>query len=321
MLCGLELPTHPDLLRGLEGNEDAGVFRISENQAFVQTVDVLTPMIDDPFAFGRIAAANALSDVYAMGARPITALNIVCFPAKQLGVETLGAIIEGGLDAIKEAGAVLLGGHSVENEQPIYGLAVTGLVDPRALMTNDGLTPGQRIVLTKAVGTGFIANALKTGKAPENSIDAMVASMSRLNGRAAELAAAAGVMAASDVTGFGLVGHLVEMARASRCRIRLHTDAVPFLVGAVELAAAGPLAGGSLANFEFFETWTTSDDAVAPPAVSMVFDAQTSGGLLLGADADVAERLASDLHDEDGVSAVVAEVVSSDPEGAVEIAR
>lgn len=278
-------------------------------------------MVDDPFVFGRVAAANALSDVYAMGGRPVTVLNIVCFPAKELGVEILRRILEGGLDATKEAGAVLAGGHSVENEQPIFGLSVTGLVDPRAMMTNDGLLPGQSIVLTKPIGTGFISNALKTGKLPDGVVEAMVESMSRLNKRAAELAVAAKVRAAADVTGFGLVGHLVEMARASGCRIRLHADKVPHLHGALELANKGPLAGGSKDNFDFYRPWTELDESLDSAVAALAFDAQTSGGLLLAAEPEIASRLTSELNSSGEVAAVVAEVVADDSEGIVEVTQ
>lgn len=314
-LCGLDLPTDPRLIRGLEGNEDAGVYLIAEGVALVQTVDVLTPIVDDPFTFGRIAAVNALSDVYAMGGTPITAMNIVAFPTKKLGADMLRAVIEGGLSAIREAGAVLVGGHSIKDEEPKYGLAVTGVVDPAVLMTNDALEPGQHLVLTKAVGTGVISSASKAGAASPEAVEAAVASMVRLNREAAELAREAGVRAATDVTGFGLAGHLLEMARASRCEVELRAGAVPLLPEALEHAAAGRFPGGSRANREHFATWSTVEPDVDAALAGLMFDAQTSGGLLIAAAPEVAAALARRLRDAGHPAAVVGAVLAKHEPG------
>lgn len=307
------------MIRGLEGSEDAGVFVISEDTALVQTVDVLTPIVDDPFLFGQIAAVNAFSDVYAMGGTPLTAMNIVCFPVQQLGVESLRRVIEGGLEVIREAGAVLIGGHSLKAEEPKYGLAITGTVDPRRMMTNDALKTGDRIVLTKPIGTGVISSASKQGLASVECVEAMVDSMSTLNREASARAMAAEIRAASDVTGFGLAGHLVEMARASRCHLVLRSSAVPLLPSAREHAEAGRFPGGSRANQKFFSAWTSVDNGVREPIVGLMFDAQTSGGLILGAEESVAHQLVEELRHEGHDAAVVGEVVDDDESGAVRI--
>jgi selenide,water dikinase len=291
------------------------VYLLDGGVALVQTVDLLTPIVDDPWLFGRIAAVNALSDVYAMGGRPITALNIVCFPVAALGVEALRRVVEGGLSAIVEAGAVLVGGHSIKDEEPKYGLAVTGLVDPARMTTNDGLRPGDALVLTKPIGTGVISGANKSGLASAASVDAMVAQMSRLNDRAAALAAAAGVRAATDVTGFGLGGHLLEMARASRCVVRLEAGRVPLLPGAADHAAAGRFPGGSKANRAHFAAWTEVDAALADALVGLVFDAQTSGGLLLGVAPAEVDTLVAGLTASGHEAAVVGEALAAHAEG------
>ena len=314
-MCGLELPADPRLLRGLEGSEDAGVFLLDDDRALVQTVDVLTPIVDDPFTFGRIAAVNALSDVYAMGGRPLTALNIVAFPIKDLGVPVLRRIIEGGISALKEAGAVLVGGHSIKDEEPKYGLAVTGLVDPKRMITNDALRPGQRLLLSKPIGTGVVSTADKRSLATPEQTAAMVASMARLNRQASERAVARGVRAGTDVTGFGLAGHLVEMARASRCAVRLRAPAVPLLPGALEHAEADRFPGGSRANRSFFSRWTKSSADLPEALLGLMFDAQTSGGLLLGVEPADAQALLDDLLETGHTAAVIGEVVGESPDG------
>jgi selenide,water dikinase len=281
----------------------------------VQTVDVLTPIVDDPYTFGRIAAVNALSDVYAMGGSPITAMNIVAFPVKKLGTDVLRAMLEGGLSAIREAGAVLVGGHSIKDEEPKYGLSVTGLIDPAAMMTNDALEPGQHLVLTKAVGTGVISSASKAGAASPGAVAAMVASMVRLNREAATMARDAGVRAATDVTGFGLAGHLLEMARASRCEVELWAGAVPLLPEALEHAAAGRFPGGSRANREHFAAWSVVEPDVDEALAGLMFDAQTSGGLLIAAQPPAAAELARRLRDAGHPAAVVGAAIARHDQG------
>jgi selenide,water dikinase len=274
--------------------DDAGVFRLDERTALVQTVDFFTPVVDDPAAFGAIAAANALSDVYAMGGRPLTALSIAAFPEKDFPPEWAAAIVRGGNEKLQEAGCVLLGGHSVRDPEIKFGYAVTGLVDPAAMLTNAGGRPGDELLLTKPLGTGVIATALKAGRAPEESVAASTRSMATLNRAAAEAAARHGVRCATDITGFGLVGHASIVARESRLTLEIEAAALPLLSGARELAPSFQ-AGGLKANRLQFEPdvdyAVRLDEAVA----ALLYDPQTSGGLLLLVPAAEAAALQADL--------------------------
>ncbi len=319
-LCGMEIPTDPNVLAGIRGSEDAGVYKLTDTTALVQTVDFFTPIVDDPRIFGRVAAANSLSDVYAMGARPLTAMNVVCFPIKKLGIQMLRAILQGGLEIMSEAGVALLGGHSVEDDEPKYGLAVTGLVHPDRIMKNSSLQPGDRLILTKSVGTGVIATALKGGVAAPESVDAMIRSMSFLNRSASEVAVNFDVRACTDVTGFGLAGHLVEMARASSCSLRLDSASVPILADAFEAASMGLIPAGAYANRNFFGAWITLMSTVSLERQDLMFDPQTSGGLVLGIAADKATALQKALIAAGvEVAADIGEVLEHHPEGHVAI--
>jgi len=280
-LCGMEIPFDPNVLVGLRGVDDAGVYRISEDLALVQTIDYFTPIVDDPRTFGQVAAANSLSDVYAMGGRPITAMNVVCFPSKTLGLEPLREILKGGLDTLKEAGVALLGGHSVEDAEPKYGLSVTGIIDPRRILKKDGLGEAHEIILTKPLGTGVISTALKGQMASPEAYEAMVQSMRMLNRAASEAALEAGAAACTDVTGFGLLGHMMEMAMASGVRIVLETERVPILEGALAYAGMGMVHGGTLANRSFFGQRVEGEDLIDPVLLDILYDPQTSGGLLI----------------------------------------
>lgn len=316
----MEIPCDPNVITGVAGSEDAGVYRLDEETALVQTLDFFTPIVDDPRIYGRVAAANALSDVYAMGGRPLTALNVVCFPFKKLGVEVLRNILKGGLDTLREAGVALIGGHSVEDDEPKYGLSVTGLVHPDRIMTNNALNPGDRLILTKALGTGVIATALKAGLASSDAVDGMVRSMCTLNRAASQVAVDFGVRACTDITGFGLVGHLVEMARASRCRIRISSGSVPLLAYAMEAASMGLVPAGTHANRSYSSAWTVMDPSISPETSDLLYDPQTSGGLILGISADRAADLEKALNDA-GVDIVaeIGEVVGPDPEGLLDV--
>jgi selenide, water dikinase len=296
------------------------VYRISDNLAIVQTLDFFTPIVDDPRIFGRAAAANSLSDVYAMGGRPVTAMNIVCFPTRKLGLEILREILEGGLEILREAGTALVGGHSVEDDEPKYGLSVTGLAHPDKIMTNSGLRPGDKLILTKAVGTGVIATAVKGGLASPASIDAMASSMCTLNKTASEVAVSFGAKACTDVTGFGLAGHLVEMARASKCRVSIRSGAVPVLEGSLEAASMGLIPAGAHANRKHFSRWITVGPEVSLDKADLMFDPQTSGGLVIGIPAVQAEELVRMLVLQ-GVAPVaeIGNVTGPDAEGHVEI--
>jgi selenide, water dikinase len=308
------------VLAGIEGSEDAGVYKISEDVALVQTVDFFTPIVDDPRVFGRAAAANSLSDVYAMGGKPITAMNIVCFPIGKLGLETLRHILEGGLETLREAGVSLVGGHSVEDDEPKYGLSVTGLVHPDKIMANSGLRSGDKLILTKAIGTGVIVTALKGGLASSQSVDDMTQALCTLNKKASEVAVSFDVKACTDITGFGLAGHMVEMARASSCRVRIWSEAVPLIEGALDAASMGLIPAGAHSNRAYFSAWVTIDPVVAIERSDLMFDPQTSGGLVLGVRPDRADELLRSLaaHGVEPV-AEIGEVLAYEPGGVVEI--
>jgi selenide,water dikinase len=280
--------TDPDLLVGIGTADDAGVYRIGEGCALVQTTDIITPLVDDPFTFGRIAAANALSDVYAMGGKPVTAMNLAFFPACSLPGAVLQQILAGGAEAIREAGACLVGGHTVEDEQLKYGLSVTGLIDPERIVRNSTLQPGDRLILTKPLGMGIVSTAIKGEMAPPALIEEAVRWMCLLNREAAELMVACEVHAATDVTGFGLIGHAVEMARGAAVTIHLDLAAIPVLSGVQSLIADGMIPAGCYRNREYFANFVISkvstDDALP------LYDPQTSGGLLIGLAPDAADR-------------------------------
>jgi selenide,water dikinase len=273
--------TDPRLLVGTPTGDDAAVFQLTEDLALVQTIDFFTPLVDDPYDFGRIAAANALSDVYAMGGRPITAMNVVAFPLEQLGPDVLAAILRGGLDVVTEAGASLVGGHSIKDDEPKYGLAVTGTVDPGKITSNAGGRPGDVLVLTKPLGVGAIVTAAKRGAAGPELVADAVAVMVELNAKASEAAVAAGVHAMTDVTGFGLLGHLHNIARESGLAAEVDASAVPAIPGVEPLLQdAGAISGGSARNAEYAATFTTFEPTVEAWRARLITDATTSGGLL-----------------------------------------
>lgn len=292
----LPLENDPNLLVGRETSDDAGVYRLSADLALVQTIDFITPVVNDPYDFGRIAAANALSDVYAMGGRPLTAMNVVCFPLKSMAKTILGEILRGGLEQIHAAGAVLVGGHSVEDAELKYGLSVTGLVHPERVLTNAGAKPGDALILTKPIGTGVLATAIKAGLLSEAAERAAIATMATLNGPAAALMASYAVTACTDITGFGLLGHALEMATASRVGIILEADRVPLLPEARELVEMGLVPAGSYANRNYCSHQVLHPEAVDPILLDLAADAQTSGGLLLALPEDQAHALLADLQ-------------------------
>lgn len=278
----------------METADDAAVYRVGD-QAIVETVDFFSPIVDDPADFGRIAAANALSDVYAMGARPLFALNIVAWPVKDLPLSVLNEVLRGGAEKAAEAGIAILGGHSVDDRQPKYGLVVTGVVDPSRILRNRGARPGDRLVLTKPLGTGIVANAAKAKVASAASVAASVGSMSALNRAASEAAIEVGVNACTDVTGFGLAGHLLAMLSASGVAARVRADELPLFPGVRELAGQGHVPGGSKRNLDFYRPRMDSD-GVDPVTLAILADAQTSGGLLLSVPADRAAALSDALR-------------------------
>jgi selenide,water dikinase len=288
----LPAATDPRLLVGTPTGDDAAVFRLSEDLALVQTIDFFTPLVDDPYDFGRIAAANALSDVYAMGGTPITAMNVVAFPLEQLGGDVLAAILRGGLDVVTQAGASVVGGHSIKDDEPKYGMAVTGTIDPRRIVTNAGGRPGDVLVLTKPLGVGAIVTAAKRGAAGRELVAAATEVMVALNGAAARAALAAGVRAMTDVTGFGLLGHLHNLTRESGLAAELDADSVPAIDGVQALLSDGSaVSGGSARNAEWAATFATIDPAVAEWRARLITDATTSGGLLAAVPAHAADAI------------------------------
>jgi selenide,water dikinase len=306
-LDNLPVVEHPDLLVGISGGDDAGVFRLSDEVALVQTVDFFTPIVDDPGDWGRIAAANAVSDVYAMGGLPLTALQLVAWPRDDLPFELLGRVVEGAAEVLAAAGCTLVGGHSIDDREPKFGFAVTGIADPRRIVTNTGAVPGDLLVLTKPIGTGLITTGLKQDAAEPADVDRAVAIMERLNDGACRAMVAVGVSAATDVTGFGLLGHLGEMLSGGIDAV-IDADAVPVLPGALELAERRIAPGGTLRNLEHAETFTRFGDL--PDARRLVLaDAQTSGGLLVAVAAPRAEGLITALAAEGTpVAALVGEI-------------
>jgi selenide,water dikinase len=282
VLASLDGAGHPDLLVGPQTADDAGVYRVRDDLALVQTVDFFTPIVDDPYDFGRIAATNALSDVYAMGGSPLTALNLVAFSLEELGGETLREILRGGADVVGQAGAVIVGGHSIDDREPKYGLAVTGVVHPDEVLSNAGGVAGDALVLTKPLGAGAISTAAKRGTAGPEVVAASVAVMTVLNRDAAAAARAAGAHAMTDVTGFGLLGHLHELTRASGVAAEVNAGAVPAIEGALELLLDDEaVSGGARRNAEHATTFASIDAAVPPPRQRLLTDPMTSGGLLV----------------------------------------
>ncbi len=290
--------------------DDAGVCRLDE-MALVQTIDVITPIVDDPFTFGKIAAANAISDVYAMGARPITALNFLAFPEDRLPTKVAAEILRGGLEACEEAGCTLLGGHTIRDEEVKYGLAVTGLADPDAIVANSGAKPGDALVLTKALGTGVINTAAKKGLATAGSLEDAEKSMTALNKSACEAMLAVGANACTDVTGFGLGGHAAQMAAASEVTFNLYSSKMPFLKGALSLCRKDILPAGSRNNLKAYRSTIRVKKDVDPARLNLIFDAQTSGGLLISVPSAKSRKLVGELKKRGAlVARVVGEVVN-----------
>jgi selenide,water dikinase len=303
-LHNLSPARHPDLLVGIDGSDDAGVFRLTADLAIVQSVDFFTPIVDEAFDWGRIAAANALSDIYAMGATPLTALQAVGWPRQALPIDLLGEVLEGGAVVLAEAGCTLLGGHTIDDPEPKYGLAVTGVVHPDDLITNGGGRPGDVLILTKPVGTGLIATAIKQGIATAEQRDGAVACMVELNSGAARAMRRVGVTAATDVTGFGLLGHLAEMIRAGGTSAEIEVARVPMLPGAREFAAAGVIPGGTSRNLATAERITSFGDTDVVERVVLA-DAQTSGGLLIAIDPPLEKALHQALAEEQVEAATI----------------
>ena len=276
------LPEFKDdnLLVGFDKSDDAAVYRINDETAIIQTLDFFTPIVDDPYLFGQIAATNALSDVYAMGGRPVIAMNIVGFP-KYLDISILGEILRGGADKVKEAGALLIGGHSIEDDEPKYGLSVTGFVHPKRVLTNSGARPGDVLILTKPVGSGILSTAIKADLLDPETVDRAVSVMNTLNRTAAEGMEQVSVNACTDVTGFGLMGHAFEMAKGSDATLVIEAEKVPVIEGTFDMASMGIIPGGAYKNMGFVGENARFAESVTLDRQNILYDPQTSGGLLI----------------------------------------
>jgi selenide,water dikinase len=288
----------PNVLVGFDHADDAGVYQIAPDQALVQTVDFFTPVVDDPYVFGQIAATNSLSDIYAMGGRPVTSLALVCFPEKA-DLEILERILAGGLSKMIEAGCTVIGGHSIRDDETKFGYAVTGLIHPKRVLTNGGARPGDALIFTKALGTGVISTAIKKGKAEPAWIDAAIQSMTTLNKQAADVIGKKEyrVHAMTDVTGFGLIGHAREMALASNVALRFFSKDIPVLPGALDCVRAGHVPGGLTNNRDFAECMVGYEAPIDAAIKTLLFDPQTAGGLLISVAEDDCEELVLDMQD------------------------
>jgi selenide, water dikinase len=319
VLCGLEFPSDPNLIVGLDHPDDAGVYRLDDETALIQTVDFFTPVVDDPFIFGQIAASNALSDVYAMGGTPLCAMNIVCFPADKMDLSLLREILRGGIDTLKKASVALAGGHSVQDPEIKYGLSVTGVVHPKKILKKGGIQPGDRLILTKPLGAGIITTAIKGNIASEKaSLDA-IASMITLNHDACERFKSFSVHACTDVTGFGLIGHAAEMLAEDAVGLFIDSSAVPLLEGALEYARMGLLPQGLHRNRSFRSSMTEVDPRVPTERIDLLYDPQTSGGLLAAVPKEEAERCLLDLRKAGIVSAAIIGEAIAEPAGIIQI--
>jgi selenide,water dikinase len=305
VLGSLPRVSHPDLIVGVETSDDAGVFRLRDDLAIVNTVDFFTPVVDDPYTYGLISATNSLSDVYAMGGEPKTAMNIVCFPQNGIDKEVLAEILLGGMDKATEAGVVVVGGHSVADEEIKYGMAITGVIDPRRVIRNVGAQVGDVVVLTKPLGTGILTTALKKAHLCEEEYAAAVTSMSTLNDKAARVMLRHTVHACTDITGFSLMGHSCEMAMGSGVTLRLHASALPLLPGALRLALEGYITGGCKRNRTYLADKVQASSSVAQDFNEVAFDPQTSGGLLIAVPEREAPALVRDLLAEGVLAAAV----------------
>ncbi len=327
-MSGLPRETDPNLLVGPETSDDAGVYRLGDECALVETTDIITPLVDDPYLFGSIAAANALSDVFAMGAQPVTAMNLVFFPACMLSAEVLREILQGGMAKIREAGACLVGGHTVEDDELKYGLAVTGTVHPGRIVRNSTARPGDLLILTKPLGVGIVSTAIKAEMAPASLIIEACRWMATLNSTAARIMNECGASACTDVTGFGLIGHAMEMARGSGVTLVLDLRAIPVLPGVYDLMRDGLIPAGCYRNRDFYLQFLLDarNETAIPPAGTRspaddllpLFDPQTSGGLLVSLSPGSAERFLA-LAEENGCFATLIGTVAEAGRHAVEI--
>jgi selenide,water dikinase len=303
----------------MDSMDNAGVYKISETIALIQTVDFFTPIVDDPYNFGQIAAANSLSDVYTMGAKPITAMNIVCFPIKKMDILILQEILRGGLDKMNEAGVILIGGHSVEDDELKYGLSVTGSINPKKLITNSGAKAGDLLILTKPLGTGIISTAMKVGRARKRTIEKITFSMAQLNKTASELMVKHGANSCTDITGFGLAGHMQQMAHNSNIGMTINTNSLPFFTETRECSDMGLIPGGLHKNKDFYINSIEYTRDIPDHLQDLIYDPQTSGGLLISIQADRAPKLVKDLKRAGYKKAAIIGEVIENPKGKIVI--
>ena len=306
--------TDPNVIRGLASPDDAGVYKLTDSLAIIQTVDFFTPIVDDPYTFGQIAVANALSDVYAMGGTPLTAMNIVCFPVKSLDISVLKSMLRGGIDKMIEAKVVLVGGHSIDDKELKYGLSVTGTIHPDKLITNSGAEAGDILILTKPVGTGVISTAVKSKVAGEETAAMVARYMATLNNKAADLMQDIGVHACTDITGFGLIGHIIQLAENSEVGVRIDSTAVPLLPQAEEFVKQGLCPGGLTRNKKFYSKSVVIEEKVSDTITDLFYDPQTSGGLLISLSQEKATLLLERLW-QAGIkdAVIIGEVVGESP--------
>ena len=307
----------PNLLMGIESLDDAGVYKLNDDLAIIQTIDFFTPIVDDPYDFGQITAANALSDIYAMGGKPLTAMNVVCFPINKLDITILKDILRGGLDKLREAEVTLVGGHSIDDAELKYGLSVTGTVHPERVVTTYGARAGDRIILTKPLGTGIISTALKAGEASKETAAMITKSMASLNKTASELMQQTGPHACTDVTGFGLIGHAINIARESNAGIKIYSHKLPIFPEIQEFTNIGLIPGGLHRNAEFYSKSVHFSETIPQYMKDVLFDPQTSGGLLISVSAESAAGLLDRLHEAGVKDAVIVGEVIDYPAGEI----
>jgi selenide,water dikinase len=319
-LADLPEISDPNLIVGIAGAEDAGVYKLTDDLAVIQTLDFFTPIVDDPYTFGQVAAANSLSDVYAMGGVPITAMNIVCFPVKTMDMAVLKEILKGGLDKLMEAEVTLVGGHSVEDQELKYGLSVTGTIHPGKVLRNTGARVGDKLILTKALGTGIINTALKGDMASKEAVAKSIECMTTLNKTAAETMPDHDVSACTDVTGFGLLGHACEMVEGTDVGLKIYAESLPYIPEAAEYARMGLLPGGLHRNRDFREHMVEIGQSVPEYLADMMYDPQTSGGLLIAVSQSDAERLLKKLNDSGVADAKIIGEVVAEPKGKIVVA-
>ncbi len=303
----------------MENLDDAGVYKLSDELAIIQTVDFFTPIVDDPYAFGQIAVANALSDIYAMGGKPLTAMNLVCFPIKSLDISILESILKGGVDKMREGGVVLVGGHSVDDAELKYGLSVTGTVHPDKLVTNTGARVGDKLILTKPLGTGIINTAIKAGRANEELTEKVTRCMATLNKKASEIMQEIGVDACTDITGFGLLGHSVQLAESSQVGIEFEMAAIPYFPEVIDFSQQGLCPGGLSRNKDYYSCNVELRSEIPQHIQDILFDPQTSGGLLICLEPEKAELLLDRLRQAGVMDAAIIGGVVKEPKGKVTV--